>query len=124
MLCCPDDPKFVYFLLLLIARAFYLVAVSSKSTLRALSLSGVDGGVHIPFACDPAIHRDTKVEKEFDVTFVGSYYPERATILSELRHEVKIWGPYWNLPWLSAKVKRRVTSGDSRGRDYIEIMNK
>ena len=115
----PDDPRYVKSLLMEKASAFELVAVSAKSTLQVLRLSGVNRVIHVPFACDPTIHRKIGMALTLNVTFVGSYYPERAKTLSALRRDVKIWGPYWNMPWVSREMRQQVMSDGSYGKRYI-----
>ncbi len=121
----PDDPRFLRSLLAAIAPSFDHVLVSSRSTIPFLEGTGVDSIIHLPFACDPAVHRTFKMERTFDVTFVGSYYPERARLLAKLSHlDLKIWGPYWNLPWIPRSLAKHVMHDGSFGEKLVMIMNR
>jgi spore maturation protein CgeB len=121
----PDDPRYLRSLLLMIAPSFELVAVSSKTTLSLLKSRGSNSIIRLPFACDPNIHRSLARERAFDLTFVGSYFPERARILSEVTsRNLKIWGPYWSLPWIPRKLRNSTMGANSYGGDLVEILNR
>jgi spore maturation protein CgeB len=121
----PDDPRYLRSLLLMIAHSFDLVAVSSKATVSLLKSRGSDSIIHLPFACDPNIHRSLGRNMTFDLTFVGSYYPERARILSKVASKnLKIWGPYWSLPWIPRRLRNNTLSTNSYGGNLVEILNR
>ncbi len=121
----PDDPRFVNSLLSKIASSFELVISSAKSSIQALQQLGVREILHLPFACDPSFHRSLERAKTFDVTFVGSYYPERCRVLSKLTSfNLRIWGPRWNLPWIPRELRKCVMKTDSFGENLIEILNR
>jgi len=121
----PDDPRYLHSLLFHIAPSFEHVIVSSPPTIPLLREIDVDSVVHLPFACDPTFHRTLRLERTYDVTFVGSYYPERRRLLSVLKHqELRIWGPYWDLPWASRSLRSKVMKERANGDKLIEIMNR
>ena len=121
----PDDPRFVNSLLSKIAPSFDFVIVSARSSIQALQEVGVRQIVHLPFACDPSFHRSLERTKTFDVTFVGSYYPERSRVLSKLTSfNLKIWGPHWNLPWVPRGVRKCVMKTASYGEELVDIVNR
>lgn len=65
--------------------------------------SGYNTAFHLPYGYDPAAASNLPLSqreiKKFscDVSFIGSYYPEREVILNQLKkkYEVKIWGRGW-----------------------------
>jgi spore maturation protein CgeB len=121
----PDDPRFLRSLLLQIASYFDCTAVSSKSSIPSLKESGAKVVIRLPFACEPNIHRKLKVKQCYDVTFIGSYYPERARLLSNLvSYDLKILGGYWNSPWISKKLKDHVVPQSANGQRMVEILNR
>ena len=68
-----------------------------------LKEAGIKETFWLPFACDPEFHKPFDVDAEeqekwgSQVTFVGSYYPNRHAILEKLSDlDLKIWGPGWN----------------------------
>jgi len=57
----------------------------------------------LPVGCDPQLHQPVQTTNEEkivyakDVSFVGSYYPNRWEILKELAEfNMGIWGPHWD----------------------------
>lgn len=121
----PDDPRYMRSLLFPIAPFFDSVIVSSKSSIPLLRDLGMTSVIHLPFACDPEVHRKFEVKKEYDITFVGSYYPERARLLRKLsRLNLSIWGKNWRLPWTPDSLRKRVVKGDSHGARFVEILNR
>jgi spore maturation protein CgeB len=121
----PDDPRFLRSLLAPIAPSFENVVVSSRSTIPLMGQGEVDSIIHLPFACEPETHRSLKMERTFDVAFVGSYSPERSRLLAKLsRFDLKIWGPNWNLPWIPRTLAKHVMNDESFGEKFVEILNR
>ena len=119
----PDDPRYLRSLLYPQAPFFDHVVTSSKPTSKMLETMGVSSS-HIPFGCDPSIHCSAQLEPRYNVTFIGSYYPERARILSGLaRNDIAIWGPYWNLPIVSRRLRKSVKHGESHRERYVKLLN-
>jgi spore maturation protein CgeB len=50
--------------------------------------------VTVPWACDPEFHRRLAIGKKYDVTFIGSGYPERRRALRALSG-VQVFGEFW-----------------------------
>lgn len=50
--------------------------------------------VTVPWACDPEFHRKMNVEKKYDVSFIGTAYPERRRIIRRIEH-VDVFGDFW-----------------------------
>jgi len=53
---------------------------------------------HVQYACNPAIYYPRKLEKRYDVTFVGAAYSGRPELIRALKAagiNVRVWGPGW-----------------------------
>ncbi len=121
----PDDPRYLHSLLIQIAPSFDHVVVSSRSTVPILERKGIRSVIYSPFACDPSIHKSLEQRKTYPVSFVGTYYPDRARLLSKLiRYNIRIWGPYWRSPWVPKNLRRHVVSSDSYGMNLVNILNR
>lgn len=55
------------------------------------------------FGCDPHYHKivplsdEDKKEYAHDISFVGSYYPNREHLFESLADlDIRVWGPYWS----------------------------
>jgi spore maturation protein CgeB/SAM-dependent methyltransferase len=57
------------------AKDFDVVFVAQKKYLRRFKEAGIERVHWLPLACDPDVHRKCAIEKEFDVSFVGSITP-------------------------------------------------
>lgn len=92
------------------AAPFYdFVFCGGTEAQEPLAKAGIEKTHWLPFACDPEVHKPVHViieEKKkwgSDVSFVGSFYPNRGQILEKLfDFDIKVWGPGWNkLPYES-----------------------
>ncbi len=70
--------------------------------------------VTVPWACDPDFHRSLNLNKIYDASFIGSWYPNRAKLLREL-NGVYIFGPYWR--------NRKNVFPAVYGDEYIKVIN-
>lgn len=98
----PDDPRFFNSLVKYIAPHYDYVFTASEKAVEMYKGIGVTDIYHLPFACEPSVHRNVRLTEEemrrykCDVCFVGSYVPRRARILGKLREfDLKVYGPYW-----------------------------
>lgn len=81
-----------------------LVASYSKNSLKVLEVMGAKKTCWLPFAADTEAHFHKAVIKQqyhFDVSFVGSWRPEREAALKIIYEnfpsfKYKISGPYWH----------------------------
>lgn len=97
-----------------------------KFLIPKLHAAGAKAVFHLPFACDPDLHRPTVpgkadlTEYGADVAFVGSWDEEREWWLSHLLdHRLKIWGNGW-----SKAVKRVQTRWQQKeviGDDFAKV---
>ncbi|MCH4816758.1 MAG: glycosyltransferase [Saccharolobus sp.] len=72
--------------------------------------------ISIWWACDPEVHRKLNEEKIYDVSFVGTFYPNRWLILSKVKRKPHIFGNFW---YLKAGYHHPPVYGE----DYIKIIN-
>ena len=70
------------------------------------------------------LFNNIKIEKKYDVSFVGQYYPPRAEIIDFLaknRIKVSVWG---NSKWLDYLEHKEVyISGPINVNEYVKVMN-
>jgi spore maturation protein CgeB len=73
--------------------------------------------ITVHWACDPEFHRFiTNVPKIFNVTFIGTAYPERRRIIRYLKN-VEVFGNYW---WGFGERNHKAV----KGLGYIQTINK
>jgi spore maturation protein CgeB len=82
----------------------------------------------LPFACDPEVHApvDTDpVEKKTwgsDVSFVGSYYSNRARILEKISDsDLRIWGPGWDKLENNSPLKKQATDTHMKPEEWAKV---
>jgi spore maturation protein CgeB len=99
-----------------------------KDMEKRLKGMGYDNAKFLAFACDPDTHKSvklTEIEKEefgSNVTFVGTYYPEREALLSGLeKFGLKIWGNEWNN--CISDLKRSATMKTAEGEDMSRVFS-
>ncbi|MEM4092257.1 MAG: glycosyltransferase [Conexivisphaerales archaeon] len=68
--------------------------------------------ITVPWACDPDFHKSIEVGKKYDLTFIGTGYPERRKVI----HQVKatVFGDFW--PFMNANPP-------VYGEDYVRVIN-
>lgn len=89
----PDTYKFRSLLKRIIDH-FKIVFTAANNTDFYHKL-GAQKVVNVPWACDPEFHRKMNVEKKYDVSFIGTAYPERRRIVHRLDH-VEVFGDFWH----------------------------
>ncbi len=84
----------------------------------------------LPFACDPEIHRKAELTPEekrewgSDVTFVGSFYPNRAQILEKISDfDLKVWGPGWNKLAPASTLQKFAKDRGLRPEEWTKILS-
>ena len=97
-LCKHDLPKICYLIdthinfdrHLEIAGNFDFVFLAQKAYVQPMIQAGIKNVMWLPLACDPEIHGKVKVDKEFDVGFVGSIsstLDRRKNLLEKLKKQ-------------------------------------
>ena len=97
-LCKHDLPKICYLIdthinfdrHLEIAGNFDFVFLAQKAYVQPMIQAGIKNVIWLPLACDPEIHGKVKVDKEFDVGFVGSIsstLDRRKNLLEKLKKQ-------------------------------------
>jgi spore maturation protein CgeB len=86
-----------------VAPFFNYIFCQGTEAVEILENAGNKNVHWLPVGCDPEYHKRIKfsgIEREKygkEIAFVGSYYPNRWKILSELKDfDIGIWGPRWN----------------------------
>ncbi len=84
----------------------------------------------LPFACEPDIHkpadvhREEKKKWESDVSFIGSYYPNRAQALEKLiDFDLKVWGPGWNKLAKDSPLKKRAEDTQLKPEEWVKVFS-
>jgi spore maturation protein CgeB len=123
----PDDPRYFQSLSKLIAPYYDFVFTSSERFVSTYRDIGVDHVRHLPFACEPDVHRpitlspDERERLACDICFVGTFSRRRARIIQALetaRFRVNVWGSYWRYFKWGANVK-----GPISGPEMVRVFN-
>ncbi len=84
----------------------------------------------LPFACDPEVHApvdtDSAERKTWgsDVSFMGSYYPNRARTLDRIADsDLRIWGPGWNQLDHNSPLKKLATDTQLKPEEWKKIFS-
>lgn len=84
----------------------------------------------LPFACDPEVHKPMDMDSEekkrwgSDVSFMGSYYPNRARILEKIDDsDLRIWGPGWDKLDHNSPLKKRATDTQLKPEEWKKIFS-
>lgn len=109
----PDAYKFRP-LLNKIIRNFKIVFTASNKKDFYYKL-GAQNVVTVPWACDPEFHRKINIEKKYDISFIGTAYPERRIIVRKLEN-VDVFGSFWK--GIGKKSHEPVY-----GEDFVKIIN-
>lgn len=84
----------------------------------------------IPFAYDPDFHKPLDLSSEekkkwgSDVTFIGSFYPNRAHILEKIYDfDLKVWGPAWDKLPGESPLRKLVKDTQLKPEEWIKILS-
>lgn len=95
-----------------------------------LAEAGIKKTHWIPFACDPEFHKPEDVNSEekkiwgSDVTFVGSFYPNRAQILEKIvDFNLKVWGPAWDKLRGESPLRKIAKDTQLKPEEWIKILS-
>jgi len=96
--------------------------------IELLEQAGIKGAHWLPMACDPKYHRPVTVPESeriryaHDLAFVGSYYPNRATLLETIAHlDLAIWGPGWDLLDPTSPLQRCIQGLHTVPSEWLKI---
>lgn len=121
----PDDLQRMDWIKSLAPYYTYFVSFDPY-TIAVLSEVGLDNVRHLPFGCDPAVHRtitlrpDEQRRYACEVCFVGAWYPEREAVLSALTEfDLKIWGyKDWERTELAPFYQGHISNGEPMVKAY------
>ncbi len=84
----------------------------------------------VPFGCDPHFHQRLSLSeserKQYskDIVFVGSYYPNRASLLESIADlDLGVWGPYWQKLAADSPLKDKAVSIKMNYDQWVRIFN-
>lgn len=126
----PDDPQLFDDLSRHIAPPYNYVFTSSVKCIPKYKELGVKKVEYMAFACDPALHRRVKLtedEKErytCDLCFVGTWFPERGSVLKHLHNfNLHVWGGYWSQLWVSPRMWRCIKGSRRSVPEMVKVFN-
>jgi spore maturation protein CgeB len=104
------------------------VVCGGTEAVELMEQAGISGATWLPFACSPEHHRAPALSGEdrerfgSDVAFVGSYYPNRADVLSRLaKLDLALWGPGWDRLPGSHPLRAHLRGGHVEPADWARI---
>ena len=114
------------------AAPFYdIIFCGGTEAQELLARSRVQKSYWLPFACDPDIHKpvdqESGEEKKWGskVSYVGSYYPNRAQVLKEISDfDLKILGPGWDKLARLSPLKKLATDTKLKPEEWTKIFSK
>jgi spore maturation protein CgeB len=99
--------------------------------MELLERAGVPHAQWLPMACDPDRHHPVECTPEegkrygSDVVFVGSYYPERASLFERLATldfcNLALWGPGWDALPETSPLRRHLRGLHTRPEEWLKI---
>ena len=100
-------------------RLGYFKSVFSQGTqLDEFKKLGAQKVVTIPFACEPSFHKYLNLPKIYPIVFIGTFYPERYSILNKLerKNSLNVFGNHWIL-------KPGQVNDPVYGENYVKTIN-
>lgn len=104
------------------------VFCGGNEAVELLNKAGIKKTRWLPFACDSQLHKLVEVthkEKQkygSDIVFVGSYYSNRADILSRLTDfNLAIWGPGWDKLPSNHPLRKHINCRQIEPDDWLKI---
>ena len=96
--------------------------------IELLDSAGIKGAQWLPMACDPEYHHPVECSLEDkerygnDIVFVGSYYPERASIFETISgFDLAIWGPGWESLRSDSPLRRCIKGAHTTPAEWLKI---
>lgn len=101
---------------------------AGTEALEIFQSRGWHHAIWIPFGCDPHFHKPVNLTSEEkrkygkDIVFVGSFYPNRLSLLESLAEfDIHVWGPYWSRMNPDSPLKGKVTSVKLNYDEWVKI---
>ena len=109
----PDTYKFET---LLRKRLEYFTSVfTAANNKQFYYMMGAKVVVTVPWACDPDFHRRLSIEKKYNISFIGTAYPERRKIIRKIGG-TDVFGNVWY--GFGTRSHRPVY-----GEDFVKVIN-
>ena len=108
---------------------FYsFIFCQGTEAIELLRNAGINGARWLPMACDSAQHRSLKLSKEeqeryqYDIVFVGSYYPNRAELYEKLTDfNFGVWGPGWDKLERGSGLRSHIKAAHTTPSEWVKI---
>ena len=104
------------------------VFCAGTEAVALLKSSGVREATWVPYGCDPEYHRPVDLtgeeKKKYgrDISFVGSFYPNRARVLESISDlDLAVWGPYWSRLDKASPITSKAVSAKLNYDEWIKI---
>lgn len=107
----------------------HVFVITSNSTKR-LHQIGIKNAKTLYLGCDQQEHKNVNLTKneidiyKKDIVFVGSWYPEREKVISELEgFDIGLWGPGWNKYTSNPFINKILLGGQVDPAVWVKIFN-
>jgi len=112
------------------APAYDHIFCQGTEAIELLDKAEIKGAQWLPMACDPDYHcpvistdEETRIYGS-DVVFVGSFYPQRASVFTRLvDFDFAIWGPGWDALPKSSPLRKHLKGRHTRPEEWLKIYN-
>jgi spore maturation protein CgeB len=122
------DPPTVFKPILKAAGHYDQIFCGGTEAIELFKDANIDGSVWLPFGFEERSHRpvvitdDEKQKYGSDVVFVGSHYPNREEVLSQLTDfNLGIWGPGWEKVSSSSPLKKQIKGYHLNPDEWLKI---
>lgn len=125
------DAPFRFRMVVKAAPEYGIIFCAGTEAMELLSSSrGLSNTSFLPYACDPQSHHEVDLSVQerkdlcSDIAFVGSYYENRAELLSHLTNfNLSIWGPGWEVLEDDHPLRKHLRGGKTKPSDWIKILS-
>lgn len=125
-----DDPQYFEMYSRYLGPSYDYVFTSSFLCVPRYKKLGVENCYYIPFCCFEDFHKKIELSQEdeekfgCDISFAGTYYPEREIVLKSIvnkGYKIKIYGNGWR--FASHEVRKYFRGSVIGGMNYIKLLN-
>ncbi len=122
------DPPRIFQPIIEAAPFYDHIFCQGTEAVELLEAAGISCALWLPMACDPEFHHpvscseDDKMRYGSDVVFVGSYYPERASLFERLTHfDLAVWGPGWEALPSNSPLRKHLRGRHTKPEEWLKI---
>jgi len=122
------DPPLYFQPIIKVAPFYDHIFCQGTEAVELLDRAGIKGSQWLPMACDPDYHHPVDcpvADREkygSDLVFVGSYYPDRASIFEKISEfDLAIWGPGWDGLDRNSPLRRCIRGAHATPDEWLKI---